>query len=89
MAATINGSDVRQVTVRRGDSLANGATVGMAIGAVVGLGAGIAACAAYPKDDPLRGDACLMAIALTWMPGLGAGALVGGREEAGSTAHAG
>jgi hypothetical protein len=74
---TFNGSDVRQVTVRRGDSLANGATIGMAIGALAGLGAGIAACAAYPKDDPLRGDACLMAIGLLWMPGMGAGALVG------------
>ena len=74
---TFNGSDVRQVTVRRRDSLANGATIGMAIGALAGLGAGIAACAAYPKDDPLRGDACLMAIGLLWMPGMGAGALVG------------
>lgn len=59
---------------------------GAAIGAIAGLGAGIAACAAYPKDDPLRGDACLMAISLTWMPGFGAGALVGaafpGKKEA-------
>jgi len=74
---TFSGSDVRQVTLRRGDSLANGATIGMAIGALAGLGAGIAACAAYPGDDPLRGDACLMAIGLLWMPGMGAGALVG------------
>jgi hypothetical protein len=74
---TFNGSDVRQVTVRQRDSLANGATIGMVIGALAGLGAGIAACAAYPKDDPLRGDACLMSISLLWMPGLGAGALVG------------
>ena len=74
---TYIGSDVRQVTVRRGDSLANGATIGMAIGALAGLGAGIAACAAYPKDDPLRGDACLMSIGLLWMPGMGAGALAG------------
>jgi hypothetical protein len=50
---------------------------GAAIGAIAGLGVGIAACAAYPKDDPLRGDACLMAVGLTWMPGFGAGALVG------------
>ena len=51
--------------------------IGMAIGALAGLGGGIAACAAYPKDDPLRGDACLMSIGLLWIPGLGAGALVG------------
>jgi hypothetical protein len=74
---TFNRSDVHQVTVRRGDSLANGAKIGMAIGALAGLGAGIAACAAYPKDDPLRGDACLMSIGLLWMPGMGAGALIG------------
>jgi hypothetical protein len=74
---TLNRSDVRQVTVRRGDSVANGATIGLAVGALAGLGAGIAGCAAYPKDDPLRGEACLMAIGLFWMPGMAAGALVG------------
>ena len=74
---TFNLSDVRQVTVRRGDSVGNGATIGLAVGALAGLGAGIAACAAYPKDDPLRGDACLMAIGLFWMPGMAVGALVG------------
>lgn len=65
------------MTVRRGDSVANGGTIGMAVGALAGLGAGIAGCAAYPKDDPLRGDACLMAIGLLWMPGLAVGGLVG------------
>ena len=74
---TFNLSDVRQVTVRRGDSVANGGMIGMAVGALAGLGVGIAGCATYPKDDPLRGDACLMAIGLTWIPGLAVGGLVG------------
>ena len=70
-------SDVREVTVRRGDSVANGGIIGMTVGALAGLGIGIAGCATYPKDDPLRGDACLMAIGLSWIPGLAIGGLVG------------
>ena len=79
---TFNLSDVREVTVRQGDSVGNGATIGAAVGALAGLGAGIAACAAYPKDDPLRGEACLMGIGLFWMPGFGIGALVGAGIDA-------
>jgi hypothetical protein len=74
---TFNLSDVRQVAVRRHDSVANGGIVGMTVGALAGLGIGIAGCATYPKDDPLRGDACLMAIGLSWIPGLAVGGLVG------------
>ena len=74
---TFNLSELRQVTVRRGDPVANGGTIGMAVGALAGLGAGIAGCAAYPKDDPARGDSCLMAIGLLWMPGLAIGGLAG------------
>ena len=74
---TFSLSDVRQVSVRRRDSVANGGTIGMAVGALAGLGVGIAGCATYPKDDPLRGEACLMAIGLSWMPGLAIGGLVG------------
>jgi len=73
-ARVFRASDVR--TVRRRDP-ARGTWTGAAIGGIAGLGAGIAACAAYPKDDPLRNDACAMAVGLLWMPGLGAGALVG------------
>ena len=62
--------------VRRRDP-ARGTWTGAAVGALAGLGVGIAVCASYPEDDPARGDSCLMAIGLTWMPGLAAGALVG------------
>jgi hypothetical protein len=62
--------DANEVRVIRRRDPGRRTWTGAAIGA-------IAACAAYPKDDPLRGDACLMAIGLTWMPGFGAGALVG------------
>mgnify|MGYP001055407218 CR=1 FL=1 len=71
---TFDAGEVRRIRRRDPD---RGISTGAAIGAAVGLGVGIAACAAYPEDDPARGDACLMAVALTWMPGLGAGALVG------------
>jgi len=67
----------REVHVVRRRNPGRRTWTGAAVGAIAGLGVGIAACAAYPKDDPLRGDACLMAIGLTWMPGFGAGALVG------------
>jgi hypothetical protein len=73
-APAVSASDVR--LVRRRDP-GRGTWTGGAVGAVAGLGAGIAVCATYPKDDPLRGDACMMSIGLLWMPGLGAGALVG------------
>jgi len=71
---TFEVDDVSRVRRR---NPARGTWTGAAIGAIAGLGAGIAACAAYPEDDPARGDSCLAAISLAWMPGLGAGALVG------------
>jgi hypothetical protein len=66
--------DVR--VVRRRDPGRRSGT-GAMIGALVGLGAGIAACATVPNDDPLRGESCAFAIGLLWMPGLGAGYLIG------------
>jgi hypothetical protein len=73
-APVFRASDVRVVRRR---APGRRTWTGAAVGALAGLGAGIAACAAYPKDDPLRGDACMMAVGLSWMPGFGAGALVG------------
>ena len=69
--------DADDVSRVRRRNPARGTWTGAAIGAIAGLGAGIAVCAAYPEDDPARGDSCLMGIALAWMPGLGVGALVG------------
>ena len=73
-APVFSASDVR--VVRRRDPERRSGT-GAVIGALVGLGAGIAACAAVPKDDPLRGESCALAVGLLWMPGLGAGYLIG------------
>lgn len=73
-APVFTASDVR--VVRRRDPGRRTVT-GMAVGAIAGLGVGIAACAAVPEDDPLRGESCAFAIGLLWMPGLGAGYLIG------------
>jgi hypothetical protein len=82
-APVFSASDVR--VVRRRDPGRRTVT-GMAVGAIAGLGVGIAACAAVPEDDPLRGESCAFAIGLLWMPGLGAGYLIGAAFPGGKQA---
>jgi hypothetical protein len=81
-APVFPASDVRVVRRRDPD---RGSSTGATIGAVAGLGVGIAACAALPKDDPMRTEGCTWAIALTPLlgsaVGLGVGFIFPGKKQ--------
>lgn len=66
---TFTATDVRQVTVRQGDSLGNGALIGLAVG---GLGTGVLCVASVEDQD--RGWCALAAL---FYGGIGAGIGVG------------